>query len=1228
MDTREPHVMTNLPASRKALQVITTAFAFSALSSMLLAVGCGGSASAGGSTPTGSPAVTFSSSTLSFGSVNDGSASAAQSVMVTNSGNATLAVGSVAVGGTNPSSFTMTSTCGATLGAGVSCAVAITFVPTAAGSLSATLSFADNAANSPQTVALSGIGVGVAPVVSLSASSLSFGSITLGGSSSTQTVTLSNAGNAALTISSIALAGTNQAGFTESTACGVSLAAASTCTITVGYSPDIAGPETASVVLTDSAANNPQSIALTGTGVGVAELTLSATSLSFGSTAVGSSAASQGVTLTNTGSAVVNLTSIVEGGTNATSFPETSTCGSTLAVGSTCTLTVIFTPTTTGTLAANLVITSNATVPTQTITMGGAGVSSSSNSPAVSGTVYTGTAAVAKAMVAIYTINQSSQTLLTSTSVDTNGNYGFNSAGKPSFTCTPGQPMLIVATNIVPHAYATESPSSTPSVSPGNCGSFSVAAINELTTVAAVSALSNFILIQASGNFDFQYGLPNTSYLAPFTTAQNNAAIMVNTSTGTLGTASSLLSVDQAKLTSLADALNTCTGADPAAGTGNGTPCGAFYAASISAPTTATGFVTPLNSLYGMIFIAKFGSSISSVYNLTTTTQPFQPIWTSPPLDFVVRVSPPTTTPALTPAYVAGPGTVTMATASASGGSPGAVIWYTVDGSTPTIGGGTSKLYLSPVSFYTDVTLKAIAQEYGMAPSAVSTALTLNVPTGNHLSVAFPAGTITTGASAVGTVSYSGTLSSTISVTLTSAAPNALSFNATNSVSTTTVQLTALQPTGTFTIYGISAGTSSVTASASGSAPGSQSLRSTSLIAGSTTSAAKSPIYGFSAVNGQAFNNNSEPYPTENNAYQVDIADPTRFAASIINVTWGQLEPAQGSFDFSPIEQALAAIAAGNSANKTHVVAKIRFWAGNNVPTWLVNTEPDGNGGYGVYVGSVGADNHAVLEALSWSSDYEAHFQALMAAIAAEYDTRTALQEMVVSPCTNATDEPFVLDITTMLTGWNGHPSMRAAGFTDWAREHCLEDAAADYSTWSLTPLYLPFNGLSTTDAGHVVSYVGFAYQQMLNFTGTKQSEAIIANQDLQPISCLFSAGCASSGPIFDLFPTITYTVGTKVYPANVSLQISPQGTNFASDCSPNSPDITCYAPFIQWAVTPSQNGATTGTAGFHALELELYPTVDDRYPAASGTTVSGTSNLTSGNLGTLNASDFPLFVP
>jgi hypothetical protein len=329
--------MTNLPASRKALQVITTAFAFSALSSMLLAVGCGGSASAGGSTPTGSPAVTFSSSTLSFGSVNDGSASAAQSVMVTNSGNATLAVGSVAVGGTNPSSFTMTSTCGATLGAGVSCAVAITFVPTAAGSLSATLSFADNAANSPQTVALSGIGVGVAPVVSLSASSLSFGSITLGGSSSTQTVTLSNAGNAALTISSIALAGTNQAGFTESTACGVSLAAASTCTITVGYSPDIAGPETASVVLTDSAANNPQSIALTGTGVGVAELTLSATSLSFGSTAVGSSAASQGVTLTNTGSAVVNLTSIVEGGTNATSFPETSTCGSTLAVGSTCT---------------------------------------------------------------------------------------------------------------------------------------------------------------------------------------------------------------------------------------------------------------------------------------------------------------------------------------------------------------------------------------------------------------------------------------------------------------------------------------------------------------------------------------------------------------------------------------------------------------------------------------------------------------------------------------------------------------------------------------------------------------------------------------------------------------------------------------------------------------------------------------------------------------------------
>ena len=103
---------------------------------------------------TGRPAVSLSPSSLTFESQTVGTTSAAQSLTLTNSGNATLNITSVAVA----LPFTQTNSCGASVPAGAKCTINVTFAPTSGGSLTGTLTIADNAAGSPQTVAVSGPG--------------------------------------------------------------------------------------------------------------------------------------------------------------------------------------------------------------------------------------------------------------------------------------------------------------------------------------------------------------------------------------------------------------------------------------------------------------------------------------------------------------------------------------------------------------------------------------------------------------------------------------------------------------------------------------------------------------------------------------------------------------------------------------------------------------------------------------------------------------------------------------------------------------------------------------------------------------------------------------------------------------------------------------------------------------------------------------------------------------
>jgi hypothetical protein len=330
------------------------------------------------------PVVSFGgTTTLTYSGQPVGTTSAAQSVTLTNTGNAALAITSIAITGANSGDFAETNTCPVsptTLAAGANCNISVTFDPTAIGARTASLAITDDASGSPQSISLTGTGTPAAPVVGLSATSLTFSGQLVGTTSAAQSFTLTNTGNAALTITSIAVAGANSGDFAQTNTCPASpatLAAGSNCAISVTFKPTATGGRSALVTITDNAGSSPQSVSLTGTGTAPIVSLGGGTSLNFGNEPVGSTSAAQTITLSNTGTGPLTITSIAVTGTNSGDFAETNTCpasNSTLATGANCTISITFKPTTIGSRTGSVSITDNAAGSPQSVSLTGTGV--------------------------------------------------------------------------------------------------------------------------------------------------------------------------------------------------------------------------------------------------------------------------------------------------------------------------------------------------------------------------------------------------------------------------------------------------------------------------------------------------------------------------------------------------------------------------------------------------------------------------------------------------------------------------------------------------------------------------------------------------------------------------------------------------------------------------------------------------------------------------------------
>lgn len=288
-------------------------------------------------------------------------------VSLSNQGSSPLLIGAVDVTGTgfslaNPPTFPVS------IPAGGSQSISVSFMSNADGDFDGQFAVVDSQRGALGNVKLHARGTHGR--LTLSSTALDFGSVSVN-TPSTQTLTLTSAGTASVRVDSVDVSG---AGFSVSGgSLPATLAPGQSLPLQITFNPSAAGAVTGNLTIASAARTRNLAVSLSGTGVAptTAQLTVSPTSLAFGSTGI-SSTLTRPVVLTSSGSAALTINSVVASGpgfsVSSWKYPLT------LNPGQSQTLQVSFDPTTAGSAVGSLTITSNsAAAATTTIALDGSG---------------------------------------------------------------------------------------------------------------------------------------------------------------------------------------------------------------------------------------------------------------------------------------------------------------------------------------------------------------------------------------------------------------------------------------------------------------------------------------------------------------------------------------------------------------------------------------------------------------------------------------------------------------------------------------------------------------------------------------------------------------------------------------------------------------------------------------------------------------------------------------
>lgn len=288
---------------------------------------------------------------LAFGNVAAGGSSQL-TLTITNTGTASFNVTSISYPAGFSGSFS------GTIASHTSANVVVTFSPNAVANFGGTVTVNSTALAGVNTISASGTGTG--GVIALGGN-LSFGGVIVG-SSTQQTLVISNVGNASLTVSSVSL----PAGF--SGAFSGTIAAGDSTNVTVTFSPTDSIGYSGNVSVSSDAFSGTSTIGISGTGIAQTRIISLSGDLTFGSVPVGSSS-QQILTITNTGNSTLTITNILL----PTGFSGDWTFA-TVAPGATTNLTVTFSPIAVVSYGGTITVESDATGGNDTVTANASGV--------------------------------------------------------------------------------------------------------------------------------------------------------------------------------------------------------------------------------------------------------------------------------------------------------------------------------------------------------------------------------------------------------------------------------------------------------------------------------------------------------------------------------------------------------------------------------------------------------------------------------------------------------------------------------------------------------------------------------------------------------------------------------------------------------------------------------------------------------------------------------------
>jgi hypothetical protein len=320
---------------------------------------------------TGSGLVAVSlSGNLSFAATNVGTTAPAQTMTLTNNQSQALNFTAATSG---DYSFTggATNPCTGNLAAKAKCTIAISFTPSTNGLIKGALTITPAGAGNPVVGGLSGTGQnGSASPLTFSPASLSFGNVVVNTSSS-KTVTIKNVSSATVNMNSVTGSGYYVAAPSGTTPCGGALVAGKQCTVTVTFTPLATGTSLDGVTVIDNSGVSPQ--VLNASGSGVLAVTLSPSTIAFGTVAVGSTSAVQVVTVTNNMTTAVPITSVLASGDFIATTGGSLPCGASVPASSICTLGVEFSPTVTAAVSGALTFSYAAGSSPQVVSLSGTG---------------------------------------------------------------------------------------------------------------------------------------------------------------------------------------------------------------------------------------------------------------------------------------------------------------------------------------------------------------------------------------------------------------------------------------------------------------------------------------------------------------------------------------------------------------------------------------------------------------------------------------------------------------------------------------------------------------------------------------------------------------------------------------------------------------------------------------------------------------------------------------